>query len=257
LTPAPATPFAATPTRADVRARRTLVAADRAGVTVARTIRSESPLLLRTRTAPDGSLLATIVGGAGGPLGGDRLELNVEVLAGARLTVRSVAATMAMPGPRGERSRSTVGIKVEDGGRLDWAPEPLLSVAGSDHETLVEIDLAPRAAFRWIERVVLGRSGEPGGILVMRHRLRVGGRTLLDQDVRMGTAAMSGPGGNGPWRVVTTALHTTPDGRVEPRTGVEADCRWGVMPLDDRICLALTLAGSARLCPDHSTPDVL
>ena len=84
----------------------------------------------------------------------------------------------------------------------------------------------------------------------MRHRLRVGGRTLLDQDIRLGAAAMSGPGANGPWRVVTTALHTTPDGRVEPRTGLEPDCRWAVMPLDDRICLAVTLANDCATRPE-------
>jgi hypothetical protein len=106
-----------------------------------------------------------------------------------------------------------------------------------------------------VEQVVIGRAGEPGGSLAMRHRLRVGGRILLDQDVRMGTAAMSGPGGHGPWRVVTTALHTTPDGRVEPRTGIEPDRRWGVMPLDDGICLAITLADDCDSSHAHRFPE--
>ena len=56
-----------------------------------------------------------LVGGAAGPLGGDRLRLEIEVGAGALLDVRSVAASLALPGAGGAQSRLEVTARVEVG----------------------------------------------------------------------------------------------------------------------------------------------
>ena len=63
------------------------------------TLHGEPPLLLRpTGTAADGATVVHLVGGAAGPLAGDRLSLTVDLAAGANVELHSVAATVALPG---------------------------------------------------------------------------------------------------------------------------------------------------------------
>ncbi|WP_119729500.1 urease accessory protein UreD [Thermomonospora amylolytica] len=139
-------------------------------------LRSDGPLALRQ--APDAVYL---VGAAAGPLGGDELRLDVRVGPGARLTVRSAAGTLALPGD-GE-SRCTVRAHVAEGGRLDFAPEPTVAAAGSRHRAVTEIHLAEGAALRWREELVLGRHGEEPGRHAGRLDVTVGGVPLLRHEL--------------------------------------------------------------------------
>ncbi|WP_460370693.1 urease accessory protein UreD, partial [Actinocorallia lasiicapitis] len=82
-------------------------------------LRSDGPIALRD--TPEGLF---IVGAGAGPLGGDRLRLDIEVKAGATLRIRSVAAALALPGTGGE-SRYTIDARVD--GHLDFAPEPTVA----------------------------------------------------------------------------------------------------------------------------------
>jgi urease accessory protein len=78
---------------------RLVAVADAAGRTRLSLLRGEPPLLpRRTGVRPDGAVVVHLVGGAAGPLGGDHLALDVEVRPGAVLEIRSVAATLALPG---------------------------------------------------------------------------------------------------------------------------------------------------------------
>jgi urease accessory protein len=162
-----------------VRAHAAVVAAPSDDGCSFPTLRSDPPLLLRP--TPFGLFLQ---GGAAGPLGGDRLRLDVEVRAGARLTVRSAAATIVLPG--GTPSELAVSVRVEEGAHLDWMPEPLVSVAGSHHVQRIDIALAQDATMRWHERFVLGRTGEPPGRLDGTIRVERGGVALLHQQLRLG-----------------------------------------------------------------------
>jgi urease accessory protein len=187
------------------------------------TLRSDPPLLLRP--TPGGLYLQ---GGAAGPLGGDQLRFDVHVTAGARLTIRSVAATIVLPGHG--PSCLDISVRVDDGAHLDWQPEPLVSVAGSRHRQRVDIEIAPSATLRWCERLVLGRSGEPPGDLVSEIRAERCGTVVLHQGQRIGApderdtwrnAAVVGDG-----RVVATELvvggTVTPTVRHDPDTGTRA-----------------------------------
>ncbi|RZU48987.1 UreD urease accessory protein [Krasilnikovia cinnamomea] len=80
-------------------AARIVAEADGRGGTRLSVLRGEPPLLLRRTGAAGGPATVHLVGGAAGPLGGDDLRLDVEVGPGAWLEVRSVAATLALPGP--------------------------------------------------------------------------------------------------------------------------------------------------------------
>jgi urease accessory protein len=85
-----------------MRATARVVALAGRGRTRLATLRSEAPLLLRpTGPAGDGGVRVHLVGGAAGPLGGDRLRLEIEVGPEACLCLRTVAASVALPGPAG------------------------------------------------------------------------------------------------------------------------------------------------------------
>ena len=80
-------------------------------------------MLVRVVAGRGPVLSLAMVGGAAGPLGGDRLRFRLELGCGARVALRSVAATMAQPGPRGEPSELRVELVVGADATLDWRPE--------------------------------------------------------------------------------------------------------------------------------------
>jgi urease accessory protein len=153
-----------------VRARAAL------GVSVAGIdqLRTEPPLALRP--APDA---VYVVGAAGGPVGGDDLRLDVTVGAGAALSLRGVAASVALPGLAPGPSQWCLSATVGAGGALDGRLAPTVLAARCDHRMLVVADLATGADLRWREIVVRGRYGEPPGTGTATLRVTVGGRPLV------------------------------------------------------------------------------
>lgn len=154
------------------------------------TLHGEPPLLLRrTGTAADGATIVHLVGGAAGPLAGDRLSLTVDLDAGAAVELRSVAATVALPGRTADWSTLTVTVRLGPGTTLRWLPEPLIAAAGCRHISRAEIDLAPDARLLWRDELICGRHGEPPGDLRQELRVRHAGRPLLAHDLAVGPAA--------------------------------------------------------------------
>lgn len=179
------------------------------GGTRCTTLRSAPPISLR-ETAEGLFLVAS----GAGPVGGDDLELDVAVGAGASLVVRSAAAQLVLPGPTGAPSTLTVRARVE--GSLVWGPEPTVLVAGCDHTTTVHLDLAGGASVDWRETVVLGRHGEASGSMLQRLVVERGGRPLLRNEVALGPRwpGSEGPASTNGARVVTSTLIV---GRGAPR----------------------------------------
>jgi urease accessory protein len=179
-----------------MRARARIVAtADGPRGTRLTVLYGEPPLLPRRTGPAGGEAQVHLVGGAAGPLGGDVLAIEVEVGEGAHLCVRGVAASLALPGASGHRSRLTVTARVAAGGRLRWLTEPLIGAAGCDHESHSIVELAEGAALVWREELVCGRYGEPAGDVRLATTVRYGGRTLLRNDLAVGPHA---PGWDGP-----------------------------------------------------------
>lgn len=196
-----------------MRATARLVAeADAGGATRLAVLRSQAPLLLRRtgprRTGPplppeetgqpygtDLEAQVHLVGGAAGPLGGDQLRIEIEVGAAARLCVRTVAASIALPGRGGGRSQLEIHARVAPGGLLRWQPEPLIAAARCDHLSLSTVDLAEGAALVWRDELVCGRHGEAPGDARVATTLRYAGRTLYRHELSVGPAA---PGWAGP-----------------------------------------------------------
>jgi len=183
-----------------------VVRVDERGRTCPATVFGEAPLLLRVTDRDDDALTVHLVGGAAGPLGGDRLSTTVGVGAGAALRVRSVAASLAQPGASpGAISHARVDVAVAPNATLDWHPQPLISVAGSNHVQHTEVALADESStVRWIDEVVLGRHDEPGGLLTVHQRFTVAGRPILHHTLRFGAHLAIGRHGN--HRVAVTAL---------------------------------------------------
>jgi urease accessory protein len=164
-----------------VRARAAL------GVSVAGVdrMRTEPPVALRP--APDGVYL---VSAAGGPLGGDDVGLDVAVGARAVLTLRGVAAAVALPGPRPGPSHWRLSAAVGAGAVLEGRLAPTVLAAGCDHRVVVTARLEPGADLRWRELVVRGRYGEPPGTGTAALRVMVAGRPVVHHVLSLHAASV-------------------------------------------------------------------
>lgn len=187
---------------------------------------------------------------AAAPVGGDELELTVEVGSGAEAAVGSVAASMLWPGAGGEASSMTTECAVGNGAHLDLWLEPTISVAGSCHRTATTVRLDDDATCRVVEESVLGRRDEASGHLDLSLRLERRGRPLVHHDERFG------PGVAGAWssvsvgaaRHVLSAVVVGIDAGL-PQVRVEADraAAWLPVAADAAVVMAV----------GHNRPSVM
>ena len=207
-----------------------IVAAVRRGRTEFSELRSSPPITLR-RIGPNA---VAIVSSAAWPVGGDTFRLDVEVGAGAAVTVTSVAASMAHPSPGDARSTFEVVADVADGADLRWLPEPTVLVAGCDHATSSSVRLAATASLSWREEVRLGRWNEPSGSLNQRTSIERAGRPLLRNEIDLGPAwvGSASPAAIDPRHVaIGTAVRVgSASAAAEAQTGPELS--WAAHPLD-------------------------
>jgi urease accessory protein len=198
-------------------------------------------------TAPLGVRMAAgevhLLGTAGGPLGGDDLTLRVRVLAGTDVTVRSVAATVALPGD-GSPSHQRLSVVVEQGARLMWLPEPLVAAAGCDHHVRADVDLAPDADLVWLDEVVLGRTGEQPGRLSTTLRVVRDGDPLVHHSLSTAVEGWDGPAVTAGAKVAAFTVHIgLPAADMPPRQG----------PTHTSTRLAPDVVLTTALADDHAT----
>jgi urease accessory protein len=227
--------------RNQVAATAAIVAeADAGGVTRLPVLQSQAPLVLR-RT-PDAVYL---VGGAAGPIGGDSLDLRIEVRDGATLRVRTAAAAVALPGLDGLESVLTVTATVGPGARLEYLPEPVVVATGARHATVIQVTLTEGASLLLRDELILGRHGEPGGASRTSLRVDYAGRPLLRQALEVsGTdEASRGPAILAGHRAVGALLYVDP--AVRPDSWARADAEVAVMPLPGPGTLVTALAHDA------------
>lgn len=132
----------------------------------------------------DGRVL--VAASAAAPLGGDELSLDIAVGAGATADVGTVASTIVLPGAVAAPSSMTTNCTVAERAHLDWAGEPTVSVVGSDHEVVTNIDLTASSTCRIVEEVALGRTGEPSGRLRLVVRVERGGVVVVHHEELFG-----------------------------------------------------------------------
>ena len=210
-----------------MRARARLVVELAGGHSVVRLLRSMPPLTLVPSRTNGSSATIRIVGSAAGPLGGDDLELSVHIGPGARLTLAGIAATLALPGPHGEQSRSTVRMELAANAHVDYLPEPTVVTARANHHAVLDATLATGAELHCREMLVLGRTRERPGRLTITTNVTRDGHAVLRQQLDVVDSTMDASvtplAGK---RVLATALHL--DGIVrEPASGEW----WSTSPL--------------------------
>lgn len=221
-------------------------------------LRSEAPLLLRP-THPkhpepwtggrDDVARVCIAAGAAGPIGGDRLELRVDVGTGSTLVLHDVSATLLLPGPRDEESRLRVDVHVGTRATLVWLPDPVIAAHGCRHAGEVRIALDRGARLILREELLLGRSGEQPGNLRQHVRVRLDGRPLLHQQLIIGpeAPASDGPAVTGGHRAIGSLLVVDPAWSDGPPSAVALAGDAAVMPLSGPAVLV------SSLCPDALT----
>lgn len=149
-------------------------------------------------TGPD---TVHLVSAAATPLGGDVLHFRVVIEPGARLRMRTAAATVSLPGAKTRASHAIWELDVA--GELDLDPEPTIVAADSQHHTSIRLDLGARGRVRLRERVQIGRSGEHHGFWsgclhadvdgapLLRHRIELGRGSVTDDEIGAPMAAIS------------------------------------------------------------------
>ncbi|GAY13424.1 urease accessory protein UreD [Mycobacterium sp. shizuoka-1] len=142
-----------------------------------------------------------LVSAAATPLGGDTIAIRLIVEAGARLRVRTAAATVALPGTTSTQSWACWHI--ETAGELDLDPEPTVVAAAARHASEMTICLDSAARLRVRERVQIGRTDEREGLWsgalradlagapLLRHRLELGAGTVADDALGTPLACVS------------------------------------------------------------------
>ena len=185
------------------------------GRTVLPVVRSSGQLAVR-RTGPSAvHLVAT----AFGPLGGDDVEVSLVVEEGATLTVRSVAAALALPA-RGEPHPSAQRISASVAGTLDLRLEPTVVAARAHHLAELTAELADGAALTATEQVLLGRTGEEPGRWTGTVRILRNGRPLLHTAVGLGPGEPAWLPPVAP-RAYASTVHVA-DAEIEVVTGEDA-----------------------------------
>jgi urease accessory protein len=142
------------------------------------------------RTAPDTVHLVSV---AATPLGGDAIHVRVIVEPGARLRLRTAAATVTLPGSATLESHSLWTLEVS--GDLDVDPQPTVVAANSRHFTTTRLDLTAAGRVRLRERIQIGRSYERQGFWsgslhadvdgspLLRHRIELGSGSVADDEL--------------------------------------------------------------------------
>ena len=130
-----------------------------------------------------------LVSAAATPLGGDTISIRLIVEPGARLRLRSAAATMALPGAATTQSRACWHI--ENDGELDIDPEPTIVAADARHLSALTVCLGATSRLRIRERVQIGRTGEREGFWSGALRADVAGTPLLRHRVELGPGSVA------------------------------------------------------------------
>jgi urease accessory protein len=217
-------------------------------VTADRRIRwSTTPPVVVRQTGPN---QLHLVQAAGGPLGGDELELRLRLAEGAELTVRTAGATVAQPGVAGAGPATwTVHAEVAEAARLRWCPEPTVVCDRARLDAQVRLLLADGASALVREEVQLGRFGQLGGHYRGSLAVDYAGEPLVRHTVRLDGAdpGLTGLAGTAGQRLVATVLGAgTPAPPPDlPAVGERDGLRWARHDLTGPGWLLLAL-GSRR-----------
>ncbi len=134
----------------------------------------QSPPLrvVRAFSQQDGAALVHLHNLSGGILGGDQLSLSVDVGPQASVQLTTTGATrLYRCRPEMAAAVQTTTIGIEQGGLLEYLPDPLIPFAGSRYRQQTTIELAEDAGLFWWETIAPGRTAR--GELFAYERLHI------------------------------------------------------------------------------------
>lgn len=165
----------------------------------------EAPLLVR-EIRDEFGLTLMVVNNAAGPVGGDDITLEISFAERVTARVRSVAATLVMPGAIPAPSQLTTRISLANESKVDWELEPMVSVQNSRHLSLTSVTAHQTAELQLSETLLLGRSNEPSGVIDLRQSVERDDVLLLDQTLGAGSDEMRSHGAQGNFRWLWSQL---------------------------------------------------
>lgn len=216
--------------------------------------RQRGPLAVQRTFHPgDGACHLYLLHPPGGVVGGDRLDVSVDVAAPARalITTPGAAKFYRSAGPHAAQRQR---LRVPDGGSLEWFPRESILFPGARVDTRTEVDLEGGARFIGWEILALGRPaiGErfSDGRATLGLQVRRDGRPLLMERLRIDEAGdLDGASGLRGHPVTATFLASEagPDdlSAVRERLGASAD-RPAAATLVDRLLVVRCLDTAAE-----------
>jgi urease accessory protein len=140
--------------------------------------------VVRAFHAPTGERLVHLNNVSGGVLGGDELELDIDVREGVHAQVTTTGATRVYRARHGAACAvATTSIRVARGATLELLPDPIIPFAGSRFEQKTRVVLDDGATLIWWETLAPGRAAAGEELayesLRMEAEVRAGGRPLL------------------------------------------------------------------------------
>jgi urease accessory protein len=194
-------------------------------------IAESGPLRVRFPRIRNERLEAILINTAGGIVGGDRLEFQIEAREDASLSITSQAAEKIYRS-NGLTSRISVSLKAQAGSELFWLPQETILFDHARVERAIEAEVSSGASLAICEAVVFGRDamGEKvtRGLLRDRWRVRRDGKLIfadaltLDGDIESTLnrrAAMNGKIGMATMVVVSEDAMSKVDAVREALTG--------------------------------------
>lgn len=130
---------------------------------------------VRAFALPSGERVAQLLHVGPGVMAGDRLGLEVDVAAGARVLLVAQSAAKLHAMDAGRDARQTVRFRVGAGASLEYHPGLTIPFAGAAYGQRVEVDLEDGARFVMLERWSAGRvaRGERHAYRRVESQLRV------------------------------------------------------------------------------------
>jgi urease accessory protein len=213
-----------------------LVVAHTDSGSAAEDIAESGPLRVRFPRIREDRLEAILINTAGGIVGGDKLEFQVETRWEASLSITSQAAEKIYRS-NGLTSRISVSLRAEADSELFWLPQETILFDRARIERQIEADVSSDGSLAICEAIVFGRDamGEKisRGLLRDRWRIRRDGKLIfadalsLDGDIKSTlnrSAAMNGKIAMATMVVVSRAATNKLDAVREALTeeGIEA-----------------------------------
>jgi urease accessory protein len=150
------------------------------------------PLVPRRLPDAHGVVRVALVASTALLLAGDRVVVEVSIAEGLSLEVLETAGTVAYA-MRGGSASWDVRADVGESAALTWAALPFVVADGALVHRSSEVDLADGAIAVLRESLVLGRTGQQGGVLESRSRYRFSGRPILVESLRLDPDARRNP----------------------------------------------------------------